>query len=75
MEQIKCPLCKGGCIMVVDRTAWFGTTAPVIAYHPAPPGSARHPASNLCLASGCPVEFAESIAADRRAGVHLLPHP
>lgn len=75
MEKLKCPLCKGDCVVAVDRAAWFETRGPVILYHSAPPGSARHPMSNMCLASGCSVPLAEGIAADRRAGVHLLPHP
>lgn len=75
MEQIKCPICKANCTVAVDRAAWFETRGPVILYHPVSPGEPRHPMSNLCLASGCSVELAEGIAEDRRAGVHLLPHP
>lgn len=82
MERIKCPLCGTSCITATDRSAWFELTdVPVILGHaPGPAASlngwtVKHIGSFLCLASGCSVELAESIAADRRAGVHLLPHP
>jgi hypothetical protein len=35
----------------------------------------RHVNSAACLATGCTVELAEGIAADRAAGVHLAAHP
>jgi hypothetical protein len=62
--------------VTLDRPAWFESREPVIASHPAPPGSpARHIQSFLCLASGCTVALAEGIAADRDEGVHLRSHP
>lgn len=84
MEQIKCPICKGSVTVTADRAAWFETTGePVILGHTPPlgrdrmpgTGSVKHIGSYLCLASGCSVSLAEGIAADRAAGVHLLPHP
>lgn len=82
MEQIKCPICKGSVTVTVDRAAWFETTdVPVILGHRPGPRAVldrldiKHIGSFQCLASGCSVELAEGIAADRRAGVHLLPHP
>lgn len=76
MKRINCPLCGTTCIVTMDRPAWFEGNEPVIASHPASPGSsARHIQSFLCLGSGCTVGMAASIAADRDEGVHLRSHP
>lgn len=81
MEKLKCPLCKESVVVAVDRAAWFESRGPVILAHMPGPAAVlnrrdvKHPGSFQCLASGCSVALAEGIAEDRRAGVHLRPHP
>jgi hypothetical protein len=82
MERVNCPLCKVEVILVRDRPAWFELgSEPVVAPHtPATRAilngvAVRHVGSPTCLASGCSMEMAEGIAADRAAGRHLMAHP
>lgn len=80
MEQIKCPLCDGSCWVIAERD-WFNVLGPVITLHTPSPRAVldgrdvRHIGSSICLAAGAERSFAEGIAADRRAGVHLRSHP
>jgi hypothetical protein len=83
MERVNCPLCKVEVVLVHDRAAWFelGAAERLIAPHvPGPQAvlngvAVRHVGSSICLASGCSVPFAESVAEDRAVGLHLMAHP
>lgn len=80
MERINCPLCGTSTVLVQEHDG-FGIWGMVLSWHTPGPAAVlsrrdvRHSGSMCCLGSGLEQEFAEAVAADRRAGRHLTPHP
>lgn len=78
MQTANCPFCKATCEVVNNKDPFGIPCGDILAGHekgPAPAPSLGPEWRRWCLGTGMSRRFAEGVAADRDAGVHLLAHP